>query len=414
MEFLQTRLDNGLTIIAESNPQAHTQALGFFVRTGARDEEDAEAGVSHFLEHMIFKGSQRRSAAEVNLEFDEMGADYNAYTSEEATVYHANILPEFQARTVALLGDLLRPALREEDFDSEKNVILEEIAMYDDQPPFGADDKCRALFFGGHPLARSVLGTTASVSGISVEQMRDYCRRRYQPANITLAVAGKVDFDQLVNTANQICGDWQPGPAERGFSTPLYQNNVNCLHKESATQEYLLAMAAAPHGKDPRRFAAKLLSMIVGDDSGSRIYWELIETGKAEHASLHYYGYEDAGTFFTYLCCQPEATADNLQVIRQIYQQARRDGVSQTELSLAQSKLAARVVLGSERPRGRLFAIGNNWLYRREYRSVRDDLASIRGVTVADCNAILRDYPLVSGTVCAVGPLASFATEWNS
>ena len=162
MEFLKERLDNGLEIVAECNPEAHSLGLGFFVQTGSRDESNALAGVSHFLEHMVFKGTPTRTADDVNREFDEMGAHYNAFTSEENTVYYAAVLPECQQRCLDLLADILRPSLRSEDFDTEKQVIIEEIRMYEDQPPFGADDKCKAVHFGAHPLGRSVLGTVAT------------------------------------------------------------------------------------------------------------------------------------------------------------------------------------------------------------------------------------------------------------
>ena len=148
------------------------------------------AGVSHFLEHMAFKGTPSRSADDVNREFDEMGAHYNAFTNEENTGFYAAVLPEHQGRAVDLLADILRPSLREDDFNLEKQVILEEIQMYEDEPPFGADDKCRALYFGSHPLGRSVIGTAKSVGDLTVEAMRDYFHRRYSPGNIVLAGAG--------------------------------------------------------------------------------------------------------------------------------------------------------------------------------------------------------------------------------
>src|SRR5215213_1200527 len=139
MEFHNHRLENGLEIIAETNPDAHSMSVAFIVQTGSRDESDEVAGVSHFLEHMVFKGTPTRSAADVNREFDEMGAHYNAFTSEENTVYYAAMLPEHQTAAVELLADIIRPSLRDEDFETEKQVILEEIQMYEDQPPFGAD-----------------------------------------------------------------------------------------------------------------------------------------------------------------------------------------------------------------------------------------------------------------------------------
>ena len=187
MQFLTHTLPNGLEIVAECNAEAYSTALGFFVKTGARDESDDVAGVSHFLEHMVFKGTPTRSADDVNREFDEIGSHANAFTTEEKTVFYAAVLPEHQTRAIELLADILRPSLHEADFDTEKKVILEEIQMYEDQPPFGADDKCRAAYFGDHPLGRSVLGTTASVEALPVAAMRDYFRRRYAPGNIVVA-----------------------------------------------------------------------------------------------------------------------------------------------------------------------------------------------------------------------------------
>src|SRR5260370_36685145 len=148
MRFVKTRLGNGLEIVAECNDEAHSSALGFFVQTGARDETADVAGVSHFLEHMMFKGTATRSADDVNREFDEMGAHYNAFTSEEKTVYYAAVLPEYQRPALALLRDILRPSLRDEGFDTEKKVIIAEIRMSADQPPFGADAHFRAPPFG--------------------------------------------------------------------------------------------------------------------------------------------------------------------------------------------------------------------------------------------------------------------------
>ena len=210
MEFLRHTLPNGLEIIAECNGLAYSTALGFFVNSGSRDENDATGGVSHFLEHMVFKGTPTRSADDVNREFDEMGAHYNAFTNEENTVFYAAVLPEHQDWAGELLADILRPSLREDDFETERKVILEEIQMYEDQPPFGADDKGRAMYFGSHPLGRSVLGTAESIGGLSSEAMGDYFRRRYSPGNIVLAAAGRIDFDGLVSCVEGRCGQWTP------------------------------------------------------------------------------------------------------------------------------------------------------------------------------------------------------------
>ncbi|CAE7507655.1 ptrA, partial [Symbiodinium sp. CCMP2456] len=193
----------------EVNPNAYSLATAFFVKTGSRDETPEVAGVSHFLEHMVFKGTSRRTAEDVNRELDELGAQSNAFTSEEQTVYYAVVLPELQHQIVDLLADIMRPTLRQEDFDTEKKVILEEIMKYDDQPPYGGHEKSMAAWFGEHPLGNSVLGTQDSVGNLTQQQMMSYFEQRYSPTNMTLVASGNVDFDALVEQANELCGSWK-------------------------------------------------------------------------------------------------------------------------------------------------------------------------------------------------------------
>ena len=210
MQFKQTELDNGLTIVAECNPQAYSSAFGVFVNAGARDETDRISGVSHFLEHMAFKGTATRSAEDVNRELDEMGSHSNARTGEERTIYHATVLPEFQTPVAGLLCDIMRPSLRTDDFEMEKKVIIEEIRMYEDQPPFGGHERIMASFFGDHDLSRNILGSVESVGQMTPEDMRAYFETRYAPNNMTFAAAGNVDFESLVDSIGQMTQSWQP------------------------------------------------------------------------------------------------------------------------------------------------------------------------------------------------------------
>lgn len=406
MQFRERILQNGLEIVAECNDAAYSTALGFFVRTGARDETDDVAGVSHFLEHMVFKGTARRTADDVNREFDEMGAHYNAFTNEEYTVFYAAVLPEHQDRAIDLLADILRPSLREEDFVTEKQVILEEIQMYEDQPPFGADDKCRMLYYGTHPLGRTVLGTPESITDLTAQAMNDYFQRRYSPGNIVLAGAGRIDFDALVATAERCCGAWRPVATDRTLDPVCGAHGFQALQRENASQQYTLQLCAGPAANDVDRYAAKLLSVVLGDDSGSRLYWELVDPGLAEHASLSHGEHEGAGMMMTYLCCEPEQTAENLQKILDLYRAVERDGVTAAELEQAKNKIRSRVVLSSERPRGRLFAIGNDWGYRRDYRPIESELETVRKITVDDLKAVLAKYPLTQPATITIGPLA--------
>src|SRR6516165_4318861 len=215
MTFHHTTLDNGLEIIAELNHRAYSVAAGFFVKTGSRDESSDVAGVSHFLEHMVFKGTERRDALAVNRDFDRVGAKHNAQTSEEDTFYHVTSLPEYLPQAFDVLSDILRPTLRGEDFETEKQVIIEEIKMYQDNPMSVAYEAAKTAHYGGHPLGNSILGTVESITAMRADQMRDYFVRRYSPANIVLAFAGKGRWEPLVELAEAHCGKWQGGPATR-------------------------------------------------------------------------------------------------------------------------------------------------------------------------------------------------------
>ena len=408
MKFKSHQLDNGLEIVAECNESAYSTGLGFFVRTGSRDETAEVSGVSHFLEHMVFKGTPRRTADDVNREFDEIGAHYNAFTSEESTVYYAAVLPEYQRPCIDLLADIMRPSLREEDFEMEKKVILEEIQMYADQPPFGMDDRLKELHYGNHPLAGSVLGTLQSVNDLEVGEIQQYFQSRYDPTNLFVAASGRIDFDDLVEQISSCCGDWESHPTNRKLSpaqSVTLHSPVHCVHRPTATLQYLLQLADAPASEDDNRYAAKLLATILGDDSGSRIYWELVDPGRVESASLGHYEYLAAGMYYTWVSCDPEMAADNFSQLTQLQQQAEAAGFTQEELHQAKNKVKARVVLGSERPRNRLFNVGGNWMQRHEYRSVRDDLQAIDDISLDDIHAVLAQHPLTRCTTLTIGPL---------
>ena len=408
MQFRHEQLPNGLDIIAEVSEAAHSASLGFFVKTGARDEHDSISGASHFLEHMVFKGTDTLSAEDINLRFDFMGASANAFTSEEDTVYYAAVLPEKQHDALELLSAMMRPALREDDFVTEKQVILEEIKMYDDQPPFGADDRCRALFFQDHPLARSVLGSTSSIEALQVDAMRAYHQQRYASDNLVLAASGAVDFESLATSAHQLCGEWKPSPQNNrkvNFSNSHSRTVTDVITREQAALEYAVRMSPGPAEDTDDRFAAKLLAVVLGDDSGSRLYWDLVDTGQAEHAVCHHHDFLDAGVFVTQLSCEPETTYTLIDRIIEIYQDAA-NGLSNNEVDQARNKLLSRVVLAGERPRQRLFSLGLEWAHLGRYRSVTDDLETLDSISRDDLHRILAEWQLTasSSTVLA-GPL---------
>ncbi len=403
MKYLRHQLDNGLTVLAECNPEAYFAAFGVFVRTGARDESPPLGGVSHFLEHMVFKGTDRRSADRVNLELDEMGGSSNARTSEESTIYHAAVLPEFQNQMIDLMADLMRPALRDEDFETEKKVIIEEIMMYQDLPPYGGHELLMAEFFGDHPLGQSILGTVQTVSDLTSAQMRRYFAERYVPSNMAIVAAGNVDFEQLVRDVENHCGQWPAGKSSRSIIPAMPRGGFSSLVKENSTQQYVLQLAVGPASTDEDRFAMRVLATILGDDSGSRLYWELIDSGRVESAGIGSCEYLGTGAVMSYFCCEPERAQENLERLRNVQASALR-GIQPRELELAKQKIISQILLASERTEARLFNLGSQWLADLPYKTPDQIADCYRRVTLSDVRAVAEKYPLATGFCLSVGP----------
>ncbi|MCA9192589.1 MAG: insulinase family protein [Planctomycetales bacterium] len=389
MELLTYKTDKCPEIVVLNDPEAFTLSVGWFVRTGARDESNEVAGVSHFLEHMVFKGTPRRSAEDVNRELDHLGAQSNAYTSEDSTVFYASVLPECQTQAVDLLTDLMQPLLNEEDFETERQVILEEIAMYDDQPPYGAFERAMELFFGSHPLATRVLGSTESVSDLSVQQMREYHSLRYSVDNMFLCASGKVDFARLIEDVERLTVDWPSlVTPPRKLSVPGFGQVEEEIERESTYQHYAIQLWPGLSVNDARRYALRLLCSALADDSGSRLFWELIDTGKAETASLWPQMFEECGCLIGYLCCAPEDAAENQAVWERVIETALKEGVTQKELDLARNKITASLILSDERPSNRMFALGQSWLNRRAYEPLDVVLSRYMAVTLDDLREV--------------------------
>ena len=404
MKYQQHQLDNGLTVIAETNPGAYTSAFGFFVKTGARDESKEISGVSHFLEHMVFKGTPNRTADQVNLELDEMGSSSNARTGEESTIYHAAVLPEFQTSMVELLSDILRPSLRQEDFDTEKQVIIEEIMMYQDQPPYGGHEKIMELFFGDHALGQSVLGTVDSVGQLTAEQMKDYFKVRYSPSNIALAASGNIDFGRLVEDANQCCGSWEEIPANRTPDVAAFNFGFETLHKPNSHQQYILQLAPGPANDDDRRFALRVAMTVLGDDSGSRMYWNFLDSGLADSAGVGSYEYHNNGLIMSFVCCGPEGSQRNLELLHETQTEFTDKGITQKELDLAKRKIASHIVLASERTESRMFSVGSQWLTGQPYKTVQEIAECYQALTLKQVNQAIQEFPLTKNMTLAIGP----------
>ncbi len=394
MEFKIHKLTNGLTVIGEANKSAKSSAVGFFVKTGARDEDLKINGVSHFLEHMVFKGTQCLSPFEVNEAFDRTGAQYNAFTSEENTVFYAAVLPEYLAEITKLWIEMMRPALRTEDFNIEKNVIKEEIAMYKDQPNYDVIDRCRALYFAGHPCGHSVLGNEETIDAMSAEQMREYFWSRYAPNNMVAAFAGNFNWDEIKDIVEAGCGGWESREVKRELSYTRGKPEKSSLEKTHLVREHICLMSPAISAQDARRFAASLLSVIVGDETGSRFFWELVDKAIAETAALEFMPMDGVGAYCSYIRCSSENAAKVMDTVNKIFAEITKAGVTEDELTKAKNKVLSALVIKNELPMGRLVDLGFNWTYLGQYRKIEEDVKAVKAVTVEDINALLKEYPL--------------------
>lgn len=398
VDFHQRTLPNGLTVLAEVDPDAHSAAAGFFVKTGARDEATGVMGVSHFLEHMMFKGTESLSADDINRAFDRMGASNNAYTSGELTCFYAKVLPEHTLEGVRLLGRMMRPALRQEDFDGEKKVILEEIAMYKDDPFWVLYERVGEEHYAGHPLGHRVLGTTESITALSRDQMRGYFRERYSADNTCVALAGRVDFDAACGAIQEVCADWEPTRVGRDNSRPRVAARRFEERDEKVNRGYVLGLAEAPGIADDRKYAAALAAQVLGGADNSRLHWALLETGLAEEAQASYDPHDGVGQYFIFAGGDPARMEEVWGVVeREVAGLA--DSLTEDDLAKIRSKMATGVTVASERPGDRMQRLGRQWTYLRQHRTLEEELALINAVTLADIRGVLEAFPMSRMTV---------------
>ena len=360
-------------------------------------------GVSHFLEHMMFKGTSRRTADDVNREFDEIGADYNAFTSHEQTVYYAHVLPEFLPRAVDLLGDILRPSLREDDFNMEKNVILEEIGMYDDRPAWRLQDELLERYFESHPLGYRVLGTNQTVTDLTPAQMRSYFDERYAADNIVVSAVGKIDFEKLVADVQKITESWKPSGATRSYAQPTITDRQHTLKDPKVARHYTAFLCPAPSAQDDSRYAAKVLSDVLGDSEGSRTYWALVEPGLADEADFSFIPQDGLGCYLGYASCDPKRAQQVEELLIKTIDTAVAD-LKDDEVERAKNKIATSATLQGESPRGRMTSIGSTWSYLGKHLPLEEELARIMAVTPDDIRKLVADKPFSPKTILRLGP----------
>jgi predicted Zn-dependent peptidase len=405
MHYNVTTLPNGLRVISEDMPTARSVAIGCWVNTGSRDEYGPEAGTSHFLEHLLFKGSDRMSARYISETFDAAGARHNAFTSKEYTCYWARMRDADADMGLEVLSEMVqRPAFRQEEIDSERNVVMEEINMNEDDPTDVAHEQFVQALWGSHPLAPPILGTPESISGMTRDTIVGYWARRYAPASTVVAVAGRVDHDVLVEKVVRLFGEWKGDAPARPTSSPEYRAQVS-VRRRDTEQAHIVFGSEGLSRDDDRRFTLTLTDHVLGGGMSSRLFREIREKrGLAYAVHAFRMPYQDTGAVATYVGTTPNQAHEVLKIIRSELDRLMADGLEVDELDRAKGHVQGSLALSLEDPNSRMNRIGRNELTGMEHLSFDQVMERIDAVTHEDVLAVARDVYAGPYVIGAVGP----------
>ena len=370
-------------------PSVRSVALGFWVRVGSRDENAEQAGLSHFLEHLLFKGTDRFSSREIDEAFDAMGAEMNAGTGKETTSVYSRFLDHHLERAFDLMQDMvLRPAYP--DIDSERQVVIEEIAMYEDEPQDKVHDVLSRALYGDHPLGRPVIGRAEVIGSVPVPQIAAYHDNRYVPDNIVVAAAGSLDHDRIVELVNAaLDGDEREQATPHGDSAPPPADPQLCFHQKE-TEQYHLCLGAPgiPRGDD-RRFALRVLDTILGGSTSSRLFQEVREKRGLAYAVFSYVShYRDAGQVALYVGTRPDNVREAMDVISTELRRLVEEGVGEEELTRARENAKGRTVLAMESTLTRMNRLGSSVLMGVPLLTVDEVLQAFDSVTEEDVTSL--------------------------
>jgi predicted Zn-dependent peptidase len=386
-----TTLESGVRVVTEEVPSVRSVALGLWVRTGSRNETPAQAGVSHFLEHLLFKGTERHSAIEISELFDGLGASVNAATGKETTHLHARFLDEHTDEVFALLAEMLL-APTYPDIDSEREVVLEEIAMYEDEPQDRVHDILAEAVFGEHPLGRRVLGEAEVIASIPVPKIDAYHRARYTGSNVVVGAAGHLDHERIVELAERLVS---PGTGQNGGPSAAGRPDETArLHfYEKDTEQYHICFGAPGITReDERRYGLAVLDSIFGGSTSSRLFREVREKrGLAYSVGSYNEQYTDSGLVATYVGTREDNVEEACAVIGAELERLRSEPVSDEELARAKENVKGRLVLSSESTAARMTRISRATLFDLPIDSLDEMIAKVDAVGVEELSELASE-----------------------
>ena len=393
-----TELDSGLRVVTERMPSVRSVALGFGVRVGSRDERPEQAGISHFLEHLLFKGTDRFSSTEIDETFDGMGADINAGTSKETTTVYSRFLDQHLERAFDVISDMvLRPAYP--DIDSERQVVIEEIAMYEDEPSDKVHDVlAKAVFGDEHPLGRPIIGAAEVISSVPVPDIAAYHDARYDATSVVIAAAGNVEHDRVVELA-AAAAERAPAPAANGSGASDRRTAPAAgvapefrFHRKDTEQCHLCLGAPGIPRADERRFALRVLDTVLGGSTSSRLFQEVREKRGLAYSVYSYSSqFVDSGQVAVYVGTRPDNVAEAIDVIGTELRRLHEQPIDEAELERAKENVKGRTVLAMESTLTRMNRLGGALLTGMPLLTLDEIVAAIDAVTLDDVTELARE-----------------------
>ncbi len=376
-------LDNGIRVVAERIPSVRSVSLGVWVTVGSRDEGEAEGGISHFIEHMSFKGTRRRSAHEIALEMDAIGGELNAFTTRETTTFYAKVLDEHLRKGVDVIADLfLHSRFDRREIEKEKQVVLEEIKMVEDDPEDYIHDLHAEAVWNGNPLARSILGTHGSIRSMNRDEIREYVDRYYIPENIVISAAGRFEFNELETLLNRSIGRLKRKGVDRKRVPPEMRPGV-FIQKRRAEQVHLCLGTLGLSQGDPDRYGLFALNAHLGSSMSSRLFQEIREKRGLVYTIYSYLSsFEDAGSFNIYAATSPKTVRRVIDLVLKEIRRVKKNGITRTELSRVKNQMKGSLMLSLESTSNRMSRLARDEIYLGRFCPPEEIRRRIEKVTV--------------------------------
>ncbi|GAA3035538.1 pitrilysin family protein [Streptosporangium longisporum] len=408
----RTVLPGGLRVVTESMPTVRSVAVGMWVGIGSRDESPQHMGSSHFLEHLLFKGTPTRDALEISAAIEGIGGEINAFTAKEYTCYYARVLDEDLRVAIDVLADVVTSSIiTPEDVEAERGVILEEIAMHDDDPSDVVHEQFSAELYGDTPVGRPILGTVESITAVTRDRIAEYYRRYYLPTHTVVSVAGNVDHERVValvaaayERAGALGGEASPVPPRLTGPGVESRSGTRVVHRQTEQANLVLGTTALTR-TDERRFALGVLNAALGGGMSSRLFQEIREKRGLAYSTYSYTSsLADTGQFGIYVGCLPSKIDDVLKICREEVQRVLADGITEEEIVRGKGQMRGGLVLGLEDTGSRMSRIGKGELVFDELLSVDDLLARIDAVTPEQLTEVAQDVLTRPMTLAVIGP----------